>query len=273
MTNAAQVLHTVQPSSSVRFPFLYQVSILTRRSILIQCRMVEGLVSSLILGAFFLIIYDAAFGDAAAYLPGLQNKNYLAFTLPIAIISVALSSAAGQAMVRDIGSGYFDKLLLTPVARNALLLGHVLSGALALVFQTVLIIGLAMLLGVKSETGVAGYGVNIGFALLLGTGFSGLGVGIALRTGNAAATQSAGYLFFPLLFLTTTFVPQDLLSGWLKVAATCNPITYILEAMRDVLMNGWDGEILLKGLAACVLISILPFVFAITSLRARTRQL
>jgi ABC-2 type transport system permease protein len=260
-------------SNQIRFPFVYHVAILTWRSILIQLRLMEGLMSALILGAFFLLIYDAAFGDAAAYLPGMKNTNYLAFTLPISIVSVALSSSAGLAMVRDIESGYFDKLLLTPVSRAALLLGHVLSGALALVLQTTIIVVIGLLLGLKSETGFAGYLVNIGFALLLGTGFSGLGVGIALRTGNAAATQSVGFLFFPLLFLTTTFVPLDLLRGWLKIVATCNPITYVLDAMRGVLITGWDAETILGGLAACALLSVIPFVFALTSLRVRTRQL
>src|SRR5690606_35879792 len=126
--------------------------------------------------------------------------------------------------------------------------------------------------GLNSATGVGGLLAVIAFSVLLGTGFAGFTVGVALRTGSAAATQGAGFLFFPLTFLTATFVPVELLGGWLKVAAQLNPITYILDIMRTVLLTGWDGDKLLAGLLACAVLGGVPFVFALTSLRARTRR-
>ena len=92
------------------------------------------------------------------------------------------------------------------------------------------------------------------------------------RSGNAAATQGASFLFFPLSFLTATFVPVDLLSGWIKTAAIYNPITYILEAMRTLLNTGWDAEIMARGFASILLMAIITYTFAIFSLRARVRR-
>jgi len=95
---------------------------------------------------------------------------------------------------------------------------------------------------------------------------------VALRSGSAGATQGAGFLFFPLSFLTATFVPLDLLTGWIKTAATYNPITYILEATRTIINVGWDTEIILRGLSSIALLAVVLYIWAFMSLRARTRR-
>ncbi len=103
-------------------------------------------------------------------------------------------------------------------------------------------------------------------------GFSGLIVGVALLTGNAAATQGGTFLFFPLTFLTATFVPVDQLQGWIRVAARLNPITPILGAMRAILNTGWDGALIVQGLGAGAAMFAVLFAFALYALRARTRR-
>jgi ABC-2 type transport system permease protein len=179
---------------------------------------------------------------------------------------------AGQSIVRDIENGYFDKLLLTPVSRGALLIAPIVAGALVLGLQTGIVVVIGLLMGLDPQTGFLGLGAVMGYALLLGTGFAGFTVAIALRSGNAAATQGATFLFFPLTFLTATFVPVSLLSGWIKTAAEYNPITYILEAMRSLLLSGWEGDALLKGFIACGVLGTFTYIFALSSLRARTRR-
>jgi ABC-2 type transport system permease protein len=252
--------------------FFYQLGVLSWRGLLIQFRLPEGFITTIVINIFFLLTFNGAFSGAASFLPGLNNVNYLAFSLPVTIVSLALGGIAGQAMVRDIESGYFDKLLLTPVNRSALLLSYMVAGALALVLQTVLIVLFGLLLGLTSVTGFVGLLVNAGYALLLGIGFAAFTVGVALRTGSAAATQSATFLFFPLTFLTTTYVPLELLSGWFKVAVQLNPITYVLEAMRSVLITGWKTDALLSGLAVGVGLGLLCFAFAFLSLRKRVSR-
>jgi ABC-2 type transport system permease protein len=176
-------------------------------------------------------------------------------------------------LVRDLERGYFDKLILTPVSRPALLLGPILAGSVILGFQAAIVVAVALLLGLHSATGVLGLLAVIGLAVLLGTGFAGFTVSAALGSGSAAATQGASFLCFPLTFLAPTFVPLELLSGWLAVAAQLNPITYVLEAMRALLNTGWDGAAIWKGVLACLILAVVTYTLAAIALRVRTRRL
>ncbi len=255
-------------------PFLLQVTTMTWRSLVTTFRTPAAVIPTLIISAFFLFVYNASLGNAAGFLPGLAGKSYLGFILPVSIVSAALSGAgvAGQAIVRDIENGYFNKLLLTPISRSALLLGPIFAGAIILGLQTTLVTIIGLLMGLQPETGAGGVLAMLGIALLLGTAFAGFTVAIALRTGNAAATQGGTFLFFPLTFLTATFVPVSLLSGWIKTAAIYNPITYVLEAMRALMLSGWEADPLLPGLSAVIFLGVVTFLFALLSLRARTRR-
>lgn len=257
-----------------RMPFLLQVSTLTWRTLVTNFRVPAVVLPPLIISVFFLLVYNSTLGGASNFLPGLRGQSYLGFILPLSVVSAALSGAgvAGQSIVRDIERGYFDKLMLTPISRSALLLGPMIAGAILLALQTALIVGIALVLGLEPVTGLPGLAAVIGFALLLGTGFAGFTVGIALRTGSAAATGGASFLFFPLSFLTATFVPFELLTGWVKTAAFYNPITYILDAMRSILNTGWNAELILRGLGSCLLLGVVLFAWALVSLRARTRR-
>jgi ABC-2 type transport system permease protein len=143
---------------------------------------------------------------------------------------------------------------------------------LILGLQASIVVTVALIMGLESATGLAGLLVVIGLAILLGTGFAGFTVSAALGSGSAAATQGASFIFFPLTFLTASFVPLDLLSGWLKTAAQFNPITYVLEAMRALLNSGWDNTALWHGILACLILATLMYILAIRALHVRTSR-
>lgn len=274
---ATQLTSTTLPAAAKPGPkanILLQVGLVTWRNLLTISRTPEALLPPLAISIFFLIIYESTLGKAAGFIPDLSGNSYLGFILPLSIVSSALagSGIAAQNLVRDIESGYFDKLLLTPISRAALLLGPILAGALILGLQAGIVVGVALLLGLETATGLAGLVVVIGMAILLGTGFAGFTVSAALGSGSAAATQGASFLFFPLTFLTASFVPLDLLSGWLATAARFNPITYVLEAMRATLNTGWDTTALWHGIAACLILAVAMYALAVFALRVRTRR-
>jgi ABC-2 type transport system permease protein len=127
-------------------------------------------------------------------------------------------------------------------------------------------------MGLDPATNLLGMLTVIGLAVLLGIGFAGFTVSAALGSGSAAATQGASFIFFPLTFLAPTFVPLDLLSGWLKTAARFNPITYVLEGMRALINTGWDGAALWQAVFACLLLAAVTYTLAIIALRTRTRR-
>jgi ABC-2 type transport system permease protein len=266
-------LKTTQESLQ-KASFLHQLWLVTWRNLITIIRTPAALLPPLGISIFFLIIYDSTLGEAAGFIPNLGGNSYLGFILPLSIVSSSLSGAgiAAQNLVRDIESGYFDKLLLTPVSRATLVLGPILAGALILGLQASIVVSIALLMGLNPATGIPGLLTVIGLAVLLGTGFAGFTVSAALGSGSAAATQGASFIFFPMTFLAPTFVPLELLDGWLKAAARVNPITYVLEAMRGTINTGWNGTELWQGVLACLILAAAMYGLAAYALRVRTRR-
>jgi ABC-2 type transport system permease protein len=254
--------------------FLEQIGLITWQNLVSIFRRPAALIPPLAISIFFLVIYNSTLGSAASFIPNLGDNSYLGFILPLSIVSASLSGAgiASQNLVRNIESGYFDKLLLTPINRSALLTGTIFSGGVILGLQAAMVVGVALLMGLKVVTGLPGVLAVIGMAVLLGLGFAGFTMSAALGSGNAAVTQSAGFIFFPLTFLAPTFVPLALLSGWLRVAAQLNPITYVLEAMRAIINVGWDWQVIGAGVLACVILGAAMYLLTLFALRRRTSR-
>lgn len=254
--------------------FIVQIFLVMRQNLITIFRRPEAVIPPIGISLFFLLIYDSTLGKAAGFIPDLGGNDYLGFILPLSIVSSSLSGSgiAAQNLVRNIENGYFDKLLLTPIYRFSLLTGTIMAGGVILALQAAVVVGTGLLLGLESATGILGLVTVIGLAMLLGLGFAGFTMSAALGSGNAAATQSASFVFFPLTFLAPTFVPLDLLDGWLKTLAQINPITYVLEAMRALINVGWDEIALLEGFLATVLLGGAMYVLTLLALGRRTRR-
>ncbi len=204
---------------------------------------------NLVVSLFFLAVYAGAFGDTAA-IERLTGADFLTFILPVTILNAAIAgSAAGQIMVADLESGYLRRLLTLPVSRVAVVLAPMLVAATLVGGQATVVLAIGLVLGVEIASGPAGLLVVLGLALLWGLAFGGYSVAAGLRAGNAQAAQTATFLFFPLIFLAPTFLPREALAGWLATASAVNPTTYVLEAMRALLIDGWEAGPILAGLA------------------------
>src|SRR5437763_1198497 len=202
----------------------------------------------------------------------LRAPDGAATMLPVAIVFAVTGISRASSLVTDIQGGYFDRLCVTPVRRLALLLGLMVADFTLVVALTipVLIVGFAV--GVNFVTGVAGLIVFVLVAALWGLVFTGLPSAIALNTGNPAAVNTSFVLFFPLAFLTTTFVPKQALSGWLSTIATYNPVTYLLAGLRSLTSSGWDGTALFQALVAVAAVGVLSIGLALAALRGRVRR-
>lgn len=210
-------------------------------------RQPAAFIPGLIIPVFFYFIQVAALSELAGN-SGLGN--YKGFQLPVAILFAVSNGGAGLNLVTDIESGYFEKLLLTPANRMSILVGAMGADFVRVLAQGLFTLIVAMATGLEFATGVAGGLFMVLIGSLWGLAYSAMGFGIALKTGNSQATQSAFVLFFPFVFLTTTFAPLDALSGWLRTAAVYNPVTYLLRGMRALSMTGWDWSEIALGLAA-----------------------
>ena len=173
----------------------------------------------------------------------------------------------------DVQDKYFDRLLLTPVRRTAILLGHMAADVAVAAALTVPIITLGLILGVRFQGGPIGVFVFISIASLWSLAFAGFGYAIALKTGNPAAVNSSFLLFFPFLFLTSSYVPRSQLSGWLDTVAGINPVTYILGGLRSlVLETGWQWTELAQALLAIGIVGAVSMSLCFAALRGRIRR-
>ncbi len=260
----------VDPSAQIqarKAGFLNEVAAVARRALRATKRDPESVVPALIIPVFFFIVNVGALQDLAETLPGL---DYKAFQLPVAIIFAVTGISRAVTLVIDIQSGYFDRLSLTPVNRLALLVGLMVADFALVVALTLPVIALGFIVGVRFESGVLGI---IVFVLISGTWglvYTGFPYAIAFKTGNPAAVNTSFLLFFPFAFLTTAFLPRDAMTGWLAAVAAYNPVTYLLEGLRSLLMVGWDPEALLKGLAAVFGVGVVSMSLALLALRGRT---
>ena len=219
---------------------------------------------------FFFAITVGAIGSIAGRAFGVTN--FVGFQMPVAVLQAVAGTAgnAGLGTIQDIERGYFDKLMLTPVPRVSLVLGRIAADSVRAMLLTALILIAGLAVGSGMEAGIAGVIVLLMLAGLFGMAYSCIGMAIALRTGSAQATQVGFLIFFPLLFLSPAFAPKEIFANWLEFLATLNPVTYILQGMRHLILEGWDWRSFAEALAAIVGIGAFTFTMTLLALRSRT---
>ncbi|WP_394247855.1 ABC transporter permease [Arthrobacter pityocampae] len=156
--------------------------------------------------------------------------------------------------------------------RSALLLGLMVADLVLVMAWCVPVLLLGFLVGVEFVTGVAGVLAFIVIAGLWGLAFTGSPYAITLQTGSPAAVNAAFLLFFPFAFLTTSFLPQDALTGWLATIADYNPITYLLATLKSLISDGWVWDDLWPGLLAIAVVGAASFTLAFATLRGRVSR-
>ena len=242
--------------------------LLAAREVRTALRTPAYLLPNLLAPFFFYLVMVGSF-EAFAGRSGITN--WKAFLVPMAIIFAAQGGSAGLNMVSDIESGYFDKLLVTPANRFALLIGAMAADFLRVMVQAACVLLLAVAFGLDFATGWPGAAALVLLSGCWGLAYSGIGFAVALKTGSAQATQSVGVLLLPLMFLTTIFAPRDDLSGWLATASTFNPMTYLLRGMRSLTMEGWHaGELGVAALAVAA-VGCVSLSMAFLALRGRVQ--
>lgn len=161
---------------------------------------------------------------------------------------------------------------MTPVRRVALLLGLMVADVVVIVALCVPVLTIGFSVGVRFATGVPGVVAFVAFSALWGLVFTGIPYAVALRTGNPAAVNASYVIFFPLFFLSDAIIPKQALAGWFSAIATYNPITYLLGALRSLIVGGWQARSLLEGLAALAGIGIVSLSSALLALRSRLNR-
>jgi ABC-2 type transport system permease protein len=254
--------------------FRDQVLLLARRSVVRTIRQPANVISPLLFPLMLLAVNSGGL-KAETHLPGFPTHSFLAFALAVPFIQGALFATmnAGTDLARDIQTGFLNRLLLTPMRSVAVLAGQ-LGGVIVLgLLQAIVYVGVGLATGVHFASGVLGVLVLFAFAFLVTLGFGALGAFIALRTGSGEAVQGVFPLFFVFLFISSMNMPRNLIGiTWFRWAATANPVSYLLECVRSLIITGWNGEALALGFGVAIAIAVIGIAMSTRSLHSRVTR-
>jgi ABC-2 type transport system permease protein len=250
--------------------FAHDLTTIAGRALRAVPRDPAGVIPPVFIALFFFVVNIATLKKLTGSHPGF---SYTAFEMATAILLGVTGVSRAPALVLDIQTHYLDRLLLTPVRRTAILIGHMAADVAVAAVLTAPIMVLGAVLGVRFQAGAAGVVAFVVLAALWSLAFAGFGYAIALKTGNPSAVNSAFLLFFPFLFLTDSYVPRAQLSGWLSTVAGFNPVTYLLGGLRSLVLGpGWQWGQLGQALAAIALVGLVSMTLCFAALRGRVRQ-
>jgi len=245
-------------SATVSAALPSQARYLAWRSVLRTIRQPIMIVPALVFPLFLLAVNSSGL-DAATQIPGFPTDSYLTFALAFPFLQGAIfaTNTAGTNLADDIGSGFFNRLSLTPMGGSALLAGQLAGVMVVASIQMVAYLAVGLAAGASFEAGVGGIPVLFALSLATAAAFGALGLFVGLRSGSGEAVQGLFPLMFVLLFLSSAAMPRDLIAhDWFQTAATINPVSYLIEGTRSLFITGWDGEALALAFAIAVAIFV-----------------
>jgi len=256
------------------YAFGEQVLLLARRSLVRTLRQPANVVFPLVFPLLLLAVNSGGL-DSATRLPGFPTESFVAFALAVPFIQGALFATmnAGTDLARDIQTGFLNRLALTPMRGIALLAGQ-LGGVVAMgIVQAVVYLAVGLLAGVEIASGGLGVLALLGFTVVVSLGFGALGAFVALRTGSGEAVQGVFPLFFVFLFISSINLPRNLIEmDWFRALATANPVSYLIECVRSLIISGWDAEALALGFGIAATIAVAALALAGVALRSRLER-
>jgi ABC-2 type transport system permease protein len=258
-------------AASQRPSLRVQVPELARRSVMRTIRQPAAIVPATAFPLILLAINSVGLKSATS-LPGFPTDSYLTFALSFAFIQAGVFAVigTGQNLAEDNQGGFFNRLQLTPIHPAALVAGQ-LAGTLALgLFQAATYISVGLIAGAQIEAGLGGAVVLVALAIVISLAFGSVGLAVGMRSSTPESVQSLFPLIFVFLFMSSMSLPRNLIeTDWFRTVATYNPVSYMIEGLRSLLISGWDGEALALGFGCALGILAIGLTVASLSLRER----
>ncbi|AIE86609.1 ABC transporter permease [Fimbriimonas ginsengisoli] len=255
---------------STFFSDWYYLSI---RSIKQIWRPLLALIPSLFIPIFFFVVNSSSL-DAFSKVPGFPPSiTYRDFIAPTALFTAVFFSSgnAGIELVQDISNGYFKKLLIMPISRLTIILGRLTEVAVQAVMQGTIVVVLLLLVGVRIQTGVLGLLAIFAMLMIFAMAWSCVSMISALRTQNARLVQSLFVVVFPFLYLTTSQAPMPLLPPTFRLIASYNPVTYIIEGVRALVLTGWGNPAIWQGFLVATTLFVIMVTLTLGSFKKALR--
>ena len=244
---------------------------LALRSIRNKTRHPFNALPSIIFPLLLAAVYAAQFQKALG-LPGFPEvDSFLDFILPAAVLqSISFGATeAGGDLALDIESGFFDRLIASPVSRVSILVGRLAGSAVEAAVKTLVLIGVFMAFGAEIKAGIPGVLAIMVTSVLLALAIGGLGLVIALRTGSQEAVNSTFPLVFVTIFISSAFFPTELMTGWYGAVARRNPVTWVIDPVRRLVISGWSWSDVGQAFGITAGLGVVTIAAAVVALRLR----
>ena len=251
--------------------FVVQVAQLGRRSVLRTLRQPANVIAPVVFPLGLLAVNSGGL-EPATRLPGFPTDFYAAFALAVPFMQGALFATmnAGTDLARDIQTGFLSRLSLTPMRGFALLAGQLAGIAVAALAQAIIYVAVGFAIGVDFRSGPLGVALLLVLAVMIALAFGGIGALMALRTGSGEAVQGLFPLLFVFLLLSSMNLPRNLIEiRWFREAATATPVSYLIEGIRSLVIEGWNAQALLLAFAVAALLGLIALASATWALRVR----
>jgi ABC-2 type transport system permease protein len=263
---------TARPEEVAAPPsLLEQTAVIARRSVLRTVRQ-RALIAFPMVFPLILFAINGSALSSAARIPHFPTHNYRDFLIAMPFVqgSMFLAITAGVDLAKDIQTGFLNRLALTPLRGEALLIGQ-LAGVLVIgVIQALVYLVVGFATGVTVAAGVGGVLVLIALAVLIAFAYATIGGLLALRFGSGETIQGIFPLLFVTLFLSSSSLPRDLIkAGWFRDIATYNPVSYLLEGLRSLVITGWDAQALALGFGIALAIIVICLTLSNRLMRSR----
>jgi len=232
------------------------------------------LMAPIIIFPSILLAIQTAGAGRAVDLPGFPEvQNFLSFMLAGAMIQSTLlaGNSGGIALAVDIEMGFTDRLLAAPISRFGIVLGRLAGTAALAGLSAIWFIVVGLIFGASIQEGVPGALLMIFFVVLSGVAFGGIGASVALRTGSASVVQGLFPIVFVILFLSSAFFPVTLMLEPAASVAEYNPLSFIVEGIRDPVISSVTWSVFGKAMGALALLGAIGIGLSALALRRRLR--
>lgn len=253
--------------------FAYETFWLGRRTTLRFIRVPANWISIIFFPLIQLLVFSQLYQDIVK-LPGFGGQSsYLAYLAPGQVAFAAFMAVAwsGYGLLVEYRNGYLDKLRASPIGRWSILAGEMVP----LFFQAAVMAGVllvvSMLLGARIQTGLGGFLLILALSGLFGIAFAGTSFIPALLTKSEQATSALALLLFPVFFMSTAFVPQSLMPGWMQAINPWNPVSYVIEALRALMVTGYDWGAVGRALLSMAIVGVVLQVATLWAFRRLAR--
>ena len=247
--------------------FLGDTAVLTGRSLRHITRSLDTIITTAVTPIAIMLLFVFVFGGAI----DTGTESYVSYLLP-GILIITIASGVSYTAFRlflDMKSGIFQRFQSLPIARSSALWAHVLTSVVAILISLVVVVLVALLMGFRSEGGVTGWLVVAGILLLFTLALTWIAVIAGLGAKSADGATGFSYLLIFLPFVSSAFVPTESMPGPVRAFAENQPVTSIVDAIRDLLAGQPVGSDIWIALAWCVGVLVIAYLAAMAVYRRR----